>query len=119
MGRRDRWTLTFRHGPRVERDRFDRLEDGIADLQRRIEEVRSEGPLGSAKMFREYEPGRRVQARGELSRGGVFRSVTAGIDLMGDGTLVPFRGSVLRRLLEGEEETDPFEALRTVLEPGA
>lgn len=115
MGRKQ-WTLTMRHGPRVERQRFDRLEDAVAELERQLEAVRNEGPLGSAKMFRRYEPGQRVQARGELSRGGFLRSVAAGVDLMGDGTLVPYRGSVRRRPLETEEGASPYDAVRQSLQ---
>ena len=117
MARSKAWTLTFRHGPRVERHQFEQLDDAIAALSHHLEQVRAEGPLGSAKMFREYEPGQRVQARGELSRGGILKSVSAGIDLMGDGTLVPFQGSVRRRLLEVEEGASPFDALRHALQP--
>lgn len=110
------WTLTLRHGPRVERLRFERLDEAVAELEDRLKSIRSsEGPLGSAKMFREYGPERRVQARAEISRGGPLRSVTAGVDLMGDGTFVPYRGSVRRRPLEFADSS-PFEAVRRDLE---
>ena len=106
----------MRHGPRVERLRFDRLDEAVAELESRLKDVRSgEGPLDSAKMFREYTPGQRVQARAEISKGGLLRSVTAGVDLMGDGTFVPFQGSVARRPLEFED-CSPFEAVRRALE---
>lgn len=119
MARSKAWTLTLRHGPQVERHRFEQLDEALASLEHHLEQIRGEGPLGSAKMFREYEPGQRVQARGEVSRGGILSSVSAGLDLMGDGTLVPFKGSVRRRLLDVEEGVSPIDALRQELQSGS
>lgn len=109
------WTLTLRVGPRVERERFAELGDAVAEMQKRIEAVKAEGPLGSAKMFREYEPGRRIHARGEISRGRFLSSRGAGIDLMGDGALVPYSGTVWRKPLEPAEGETPFEAVEAFL----
>lgn len=119
MGRGKDWSLTFRHGPKVEREQFSDLDAALAELERKIERTRAEGPLSSVKMFREYEPGRRVQARGEISRGGLFKSVTAGVDLMGDGTLVAFQGSVRRRLLDVEVGQSPYDVVRETLRASA
>lgn len=115
MARSDAWSLTFRHGPKVDREYFDGLDEAVEELERRVEAVRSEGPLDTVKMFREYEPSRRVHARGELSRGGIFRSRTAGVDLMGDGSRVPYKGSVRRRTLDVDENMTPYEAVREAL----
>lgn len=116
MGQGKDWTLTLRHGPRVERLRFTQLDEGVAELERQLEAVRVEGRLAPAKMFRQYEPGERVHARGELSRGGFLRSVSAGVDLMGDGSLVAFEGSMRRRPLEVEDAASPYEAVRDALQ---
>lgn len=115
MARRRDWTLTFRHGPKVDRAEFADLDEAVAALRERIEEVRAEGPLKAVKMFRQYEPERRVNARAELSRGGFLRSTTAGVDLMGDGSLVPYAGSVRRRLLDAPEGGTAFDAVRDFL----
>lgn len=115
MARHRKWTLTVRHGPKVEREEFAELDDAVAGLRERLGAVRAEGPLDAVKMFREYEPGRRVHARAELSRGGFLRSVTAGVDLMGDGSLVAYAGSVRRRLLEAEDGGSPYDAVRDFL----
>ena len=106
------YRLTVRHGPRVDRERFENLDEAIAALRRRVEEIRGHGPLGAVSAFRDYEPGQRVAARLELSAGGWFRGHEAGLDVMGDGSLVPYAGTVRKRQLE---EDAPFEAVRKEL----
>ena len=54
------------------------------------DEVSEGAPLGAVKMFREYQPGERVAARLEISTGGLLRGRDAGLDVMGDGRLVPY-----------------------------
>lgn len=101
MARRQ-WKLTLRHGPSVSREEFDRLDDAVAALDERSQEIRSAGPLPGVKAIRDYDPGMRINARLELSRRGLFRAPTAGIDVMGDGRLVPYAGAVRRRELDVE-----------------
>lgn len=110
------WTLTVRHGPRVERERFEVLDEAIAALRRRVREIQAEGGLGPVEGFREYEPEERVQARLELSARGWLRGREAGIDVMGDGALVPYAGAVRKRRLEPERDEDSFDAVRSALE---
>jgi hypothetical protein len=106
------WTLTVRHGPRVERERFDSLDEAIAGMRARAEAIRADGPLDTVKAFREYEPGQRVAGRVELSTGGWLRGRDAGVDVMGDGTLVPYAGGLSKRKLDGSA---PFDAVREEL----
>lgn len=110
------WRLTVRHGPRVERERFDALDDAIAALGREAEAIRAEGPLSELSMLRTYESSERVAGRVELSTGGWLRGRAAGIDVMGDGTLVPFAGGLRRRGLESGREETPVESVRRELE---
>jgi hypothetical protein len=63
-------------------------------------------------MIRTYAPGQRVKARLEISTGGVLRRSDAGIDVMGDGRLVPYAGGIRRRELEPARGESPYEALR-------
>ena len=63
-------------------------------------------------MLRDFEPGERVAARLEISRGGMLRGRSAGVDVMGDGSLVAFAGGVGRRPLEPGEGETPFDAVR-------
>ena len=65
-------------------------------------------------MLREFESFDRVAARLEISTGSVFRGRSAGIDVMGDGSIVAFTGGVARRPLEGAES--PYAAIARELE---
>lgn len=107
--------LTVRHGPKVERASFDGLDEAIAAMERRAEEIRGEGPLAGIRTLRDYEPGERVHARLELSTGGVLRGREAGVDVMGDGALVPYAGVVRKRRLEPGDGETAFEAVRGAL----
>jgi hypothetical protein len=109
------YRLTVRHGSRVDRERFDDLDEAIAELRRRAEEVRGEGPLDTVKAFRDYEPSNRVAARLELSSGGWLRGREAGVDVMGDGTFVPYEGGIRREPLEAGQGRSAFEAVRQAL----
>lgn len=109
------YRLTVRKGPHVAREKFEDLDAAIAAMERGAKDIRSEGPLESKKVFREYEPGAQVAGRVEISTGGFLRSgVSAGIDVMGDGTLVAYRGGVRREELD-PGQTGPFEAVRKTL----
>jgi hypothetical protein len=105
------WTLTVRDGPKVERERFETLDAAMDALRDRTHVIVAEGRLGSAHGFKEYEPHERVRARLQVSSGGWMRGREAGIDVMGDGHLVPFVGAIRRRALDG----DPFDAVTTAL----
>lgn len=109
------YQLTIRHGPRVERERFDDLDAAIAELRRRAEEVRGEGPLDAVSAFRDYEPGQRVAARLELSRGGWLGGREAGVDVMGNGAVVPYTGGIRKRPLDAGQGRSAFEAVRKEL----
>ncbi len=111
-----RYTLTIRHGSDVERERFDSLEEALAALERRAEAIRSEGPLESVKAFRDYEASTQVHARLELSGRGLLRRAEAGLDVMGDGTLVPYRGAIRKKRLPSDGERSAYRALREQLE---
>lgn len=113
------WALTIRHGSQVERERYRTLDEAVAALQAHAERLGAEGGLEPIKAFRDFEPGDRIHARLELSVGGILRTTTAGIDLMGDGRLVPYRGAVRRRELDAEQAGSPFEAVRRALAPGS
>ena len=106
------WTLTVRHGPKVERERFDSLEAAIESMREQADAIRGEGPLGSVKAFREYGPEQRVAARLEISTGGFMRGRDAGLDVMGDGSLVPYAGGLRKRPLDDD---DPYSAVRRAL----
>ena len=110
-----RYRLTIRHGPRVAHERFDDLDDAVSAMKRQAQVIRQEGPLEEINAIREYGPGQRVHARLELSSGGLLRRREAGMDLMGDGTLVPFVGVIRKEPIELEDGASPFDAVRTAL----
>jgi hypothetical protein len=107
--------LTIRHGPRVSRQTYDDLDAALAAMERQVGEIRSEGPLDEVSAIRTYEPGQRVHARLELSTGGFFRGREAGVDVMGDGALVPYAGAVRKRRLEPARGESAFDAIRREL----
>ncbi|MEK6326959.1 MAG: hypothetical protein AABM66_05445 [Actinomycetota bacterium] len=109
------YRLTVRHGPKVERESFHSLDDAIVAMEQRSREISAEGPLAEVKTLRDYEPGQRVHARLELSTGGVLRGREAGLDVMGDGALVPYTGAVRKRRLEPGRSQSAFEAVREAL----
>jgi len=115
MGRDGRYTLTVRRGSTVERERMKSLEEAIDELRRRADEIRSEGPLQKVSSLRDFEPGQQVHARLEISTGGLLRGRDAGVDVMGDGSLVPYRGGVRRTELELQDDQSPFEAVGEAL----
>jgi hypothetical protein len=109
------YRLTVRHGPEVARESFEHLDDAVAELERRAEQIRAEGGLGEARMLRSYEPGERVEARLEVAGPGLLRRSDAGVDVMGDGAVVPYRGAVMKRKLEPRGGQSPYDAVREAL----
>jgi hypothetical protein len=109
------WRLTIRHGSDVKRERFDDLDQAIAELRRRAEQVRAEGPLEDLSMIRDYSHDIRVHARLELSGSGGIRRPEAGLDVMGDGRLVPYRGAIFKRQLDPADGATAYDAIREEL----
>jgi hypothetical protein len=107
--------LTIRHGPKVQRESFAGIDEALGAMRERAAEIVREGPLEALQGFREYAPGDRVAARLELSTGGLIGGREAGVDVMGDGTLVPYAGVVRKRPLEAGGSERAFEAVREAL----
>jgi hypothetical protein len=99
----------------VERERFDALDDAVAAMRERAKEIRSQGNLDPVQGFREYEPRERVHGRLQLTSGGWIRRREAGIDVMGDGTFVPYTGAIRRETLEPGDGQTAFDAVRSAL----
>ena len=110
-----KWKLVVRHGSKVKHERFDDLDDAVTAMKRQTQLIRKEGPLDAINAIRDYGPERLVHARLELSSGGIFRGREAGLDLMGDGSLVPYVGVVRKRRLEPEDGESPFDVVRATL----
>ena len=75
------------------------------------------GALPEVKSLRTFAPADRVAARLEISTGGWLRGgADAGVDVMGDGTLVAFAGGIGRKPLEPTGKETAFDAVRRALE---
>ena len=109
------YTLTIRDGPRVEREKFAELEPAIAELRRRAEEILGEAGLPDVSAFRDYSPSERVKARLEISTGRMLKRREAGIDVMGDNSVVAFSGGVFRNPIEDIGASDFDTAIADAL----
>lgn len=107
--------LTIRNGSKVSREDHDSLPGAIASMRGHAERIRAEGDLPEVSMIRTYAPGDRVRARIEISTGRFLRSRDAGVDVMGDGEVVAFRGGVGRHPLKPESGQTPYDAVEAAL----
>jgi hypothetical protein len=108
--------LTIRHGPDVDSQAFEDLDEAVAAMRGRALAIRAEGPVERAAGFRDYEPRDQVHARLQLSGGGLLRKQVAGVDVRGNGEFVPYRGGVRREELDPSGHETPFDAVRDTLE---
>ena len=60
-----------------------------------------------------------MAARLEISGPGAIRRPEAGLDVMGDGALVPYRGAIFKRRLEPARGESPFDAVGEALGEGS
>jgi hypothetical protein len=104
-------------GGDVEQVGFDDLGEAVAAMRSRALEIRSEGPARPIRSLRDFEPADLVNARLELTGPGrIFRKPSAGVDVRGDGTFVPFAGGVTRQELDPTDHDTPFDIVRETLE---
>ena len=109
------WKLTVRNGPEVSHEKFGDLDEAVAALRARALAIRSQAPPKTAALLRTYKPEDQVQARLQLTGGGLLRKQVAGIDVRGDGEFVPFRGGMGREEIEPDRDETPFDAVRETL----
>jgi hypothetical protein len=113
---RPNWKLTIRRGSDVSHERFDELGDAVAAMRERALEIRAGGPAKPVRSLRDFEPGDQVMARLQLTGRGLLRKPTAGVDVRGNGTFMPYRGGVGREELDPSGHETPFELVRETLE---
>jgi hypothetical protein len=111
------YSLKTRRGPKVERERFDRLGDALAALERRGGKLQDDADARAIdlKVGRRFEPVQQVFARIELAGP---RRLRAGVDVRGDGSAEAWTGRVRRKLIEQLPRESPYDALRRSLERG-
>ncbi|MCB0869236.1 MAG: hypothetical protein KDB52_00220 [Solirubrobacterales bacterium] len=110
------WKLTIRHGSDVSRERFDDLDQALGAARKAAAEVIAEGPLDSVSAFRDYGPSDQVNARIEITGKGLFKPPTAGIDIRGDLSIVPYAGGVRREAMEGANIAQAIKSLKMFLD---
>ena len=109
------WRVTVRVGSEVDKERYEDLGAALDEARARAAAVLAGERLGGVKAFRDYEPEDRVQARIVVSGKGLLRGPEAGIDVMGDGTLIPYAGALRKRTLEADTLDEAIAALRAEL----
>jgi hypothetical protein len=116
QGRRALWRLTSRRGSVVRRESFESSADALEAVRREAVQVLGEGPLKEAFAFRDIAPADQVAARFEITAPGILRLRECGLDVKGDGSLVPYTGAIRKEPIELEWGDDPYEVLRRALE---
>jgi len=106
--------VVVRAGPRVDKTRAESLEAALALLEQRAQELSRTVRAETVDVrVRSYEPADQVAARVEVRGPQRLRpDVRAGVDVRGDGAVIPWIGGVTRTPLDGD---DPYRALRRAL----
>jgi hypothetical protein len=111
------WKLTVRSGPRVERARFEALDDALNALESRGRELSDGTPRKPVDVrFKRFNPIQQVVARLELA--GPERLIPktrAGVDVRGDGSTEAYLGRVRREVVRQRKGESAYKALRRVL----
>jgi hypothetical protein len=110
------WKVTVRHGSQVRRERFESLDEALAEARDSVDAVRRGSGLPQISAFRDYAPDQRVHARIEISGPGLIRSPEGGLDVMGDGSVVTYHGAIRKRALGATSLDDAFSRLREALD---
>ena len=105
-----------RSGPKVERRRFESLEDALMEIAARGRVLQQEAPGRVVDLkVRRFEPVQQVVARLELS--GPWR-LRGGLDVRGDGSAEAFTGRLRRRVVLQEPGEDAYAALERAITKG-
>jgi hypothetical protein len=111
------WKLTVRAGPRVERERFDRLDDALDAAEARAKQLVREAPRDPVDLrYKRFEPVQQVAARIEIAGPQrLLASVRGGLDVRGDGSTEAYLGRVRRELVKQGKGENAYRALRRAL----
>jgi hypothetical protein len=107
-------TVTVRVRGKVTRERYDSLEQALAEISQRVDDFSRDAyaePEGGGLM-RRIDPVQQVVARLELAGP---RRLRAGVDVRGDGSYEAWTGRIRRRLIEQADDEDAIAALRRTL----
>ena len=111
------WKLTIRTGPRVERERFGGLDDVLDAVEARGRELADTANRKPVDVkFKRFDPIQQVVARLEFSGPErLIPSVTAGVDVRGDGSIEAYTGRLKRRVVDQRKDENAYGALRREL----
>ena len=113
------WKLTVRAGPRVERARFERLDQALDAVEARARELSQQAPRDRRTVdakIRRFEPIQQVAARIELAGPErLLPKVHAGVDVRGDGSTEAYLGRVRREVVKQRKGENAYRALRRAL----
>ena len=108
------FTLTVRHGPHVDRERFGSLDEALTGLEAAL---RSLDPARATRtvrfLSREFDPVGQVAVRAEIAGP---KRLRAGVDLRGDGSAEAWTGRWRRALVEQQRGETAYSALRRALQ---
>jgi hypothetical protein len=112
------WKLTVRVGPKVERRRFDALDDALGALEERGSELAADVRRKPVDVrFKRFEPIQQVVARIELAGPErLIPTTRGGVDVRGDGSVEAYVGRVRREVVEERKGESAFKALRRALD---
>ncbi len=108
------WKLTVRAGPKVERLRFDTLEEALEAAEGRARSLADTAPAAPVDLrYKRFEPVEQVAARIELAGPErLIPSIRGGIDVRGDGSTEAYLGRVRREVVKQRKGETPYKALR-------
>jgi hypothetical protein len=111
------WKLTVRSGPKVERLRFDTLDQALASAEHRARAIAGTVPRTPVDArFKRFEPIEQVAARIEVAGPErLIPSVNAGLDVRGDGSTEAYVGRLRREVVKQRKGETPYKALRRAL----
>ena len=109
------WKVTERFGSAVGRVKCGTLDEAMEALSEALDRALEAGGVGPVKALRTYEPEQVVAARIEVSGPGLLRSAEAGVDVMGDGKLVAYRGAIRKEELPAGSKDEALSAIRDSL----
>jgi hypothetical protein len=108
------YRVTVRTRGSVERSDHARLDDALEALAAAARTAAAEPR--AQEIARRWAPEDQVRSRAEVRGPERWRPTTrAGVDVLGDGSLLAWTGAPERKLLEPGDGEDPISALRRVL----
>jgi hypothetical protein len=108
------YRVTARKGPKVERERYDDLDQALAAIERHARELErtAHARATGGRIVRRFEPVQQVVGRVELRGPNGLRG---GIDVRGDSSSEAYTGGIRRTLVVQRDGESPAAALRRTL----